>query len=221
MKNKLKKPTSVKITDIPKFCQHHDWISSNFSDQKVCRTCGFLEPVPRFTGVVLKSGQNINLSTQEQEHLPSTAYSRMHADVMAILKVTQEQNQHTHALNVAMGEFKEKLIVPLKEELAALRYNMGAKVEQTTTELSVFVTHLDKLLKLMLKAQGWSDNKIDNYREQFGLNSVDVPRAAEFNAYAAQVKELSDRCAMFADQNERLLRQIKRLKIKKKRKSHG
>lgn len=147
------------------------------------------------------------------ELLAGTVMSRIQADVALIAKRLDEQNGNMHALNLALGDFREKLVVPLKAELAHLRYGMGPKVEQTTTELAMFVTHLDKVLGGILEAQGWSKERVAQYRSDTGLDSVDAPRAAEFNAYAETIE--SNR--ILAEQNQRLLARLQELEKPKKK----
>lgn len=157
------------------------------------------------------------------ELIASTVVSRVQADIAGLRSEAQRQAENGDKLNRAFGEFREKEIQPLREELKALRYNMGAKVEQTTTELAAFVARLDGIVDMLLMAQGWKPEQIAAHKQQHGLDSIQAPRAAEFAAYAEgtaelrqQLQALSASNAELVAQNERLLDQVRRTKKKRR-----
>ena len=162
------------------------------------------------------------------EFIASTALSTIQADIRSMTQAMSEQNCNNAMLNSAMGEFKEKLLVPLKEELSALRYNLGAKVEQSTTELGAYVGGLEKVITVLLKAQGMSDGAIEQWKTNYGLDTVNAPRAAEFAAYREQTDELvqlRESNGVLTEQNQRLIERLEALEKKpgnkKKPRHHG
>jgi len=158
------------------------------------------------------------VAQSEAQYLVATTISRMEANVGALVRRFEEHVGNQDKLNRALGDFREKLVIPLAEELKHLRYGMGAKVEQTTTELAGIVNHLDKALTAIFKAQGWSDEQISAYKTQYGLDSISAPRAAEFAAYAERIAGLREEYekllaqnALLIEQNQRLAAEIERL----------
>lgn len=159
------------------------------------------------------------------ELIASTALSKVQADIHGLRSEAQRQAENGDKLNRAFGEFREKEIQPLREELKSLRYNMGAKVEQTTTELAAFVGRLDGIVDMLLMAQGWGPERIAEYKAQHGLDSTQAPRAAEFAAYAEQQAELKGQLQALTESNQRLAEQnerlLNRLRARKRKRRSG
>lgn len=143
------------------------------------------------------------------QFIASTALATVQADVHTLVRRFNEHLEHMAALNTALGDFRNHLVVPLREELKHLRYNTGARVEQTTSELDVIVAHLDKLMTPLLRAQGWSDERIAQYREEHGLVMREAPRAVEFAEYRESVEKIRDELGA---QNARLLEEVRTLR---------
>jgi uncharacterized coiled-coil protein SlyX len=154
-------------------------------------------------GGPMQPGQEV-VAQAVAEFMGNTAISRISADVSAIVKRLDEQNGHMHALNTALGEFREKLVVPLREELKFLRYNLGDKVNHTVTDLDVMVGQLDKILWGALRASGMTDEQIKAYRTEAGMQP-EAPRGFELEAQTAEREALISQVRTLVAQNQRLL----------------
>ena len=88
------------------------------------------------------------------EFLASTALARVQSDVGAIARDFAEFKGNIAKLNSSLGEFRENAIVPVLKELEYLRYNMGARTDDTAAALSKLVHHLQDQLELLLKTRG-------------------------------------------------------------------
>ena len=144
------------------------------------------------------------MTTLVGEHLLGTAITRIQSDLGAIQRQMAVQGEHMHALNEALGEFREKLVVPLRQELAYLRYNLGDRVNHATTDLSVYVERLDQVLWGALRAQGLSDADIRKYREEHGMQP-EAPRGYELEAQMRELEDLRHSNAELVAQNRRLI----------------
>ena len=108
------------------------------------------------------------------------------------------------ALNRGLGEFRAEVIVPLREELKFLRYNLGDKVNKTTTNMEVMVDQLDKTIWGALRASGLTDAQIRTYREEHGMQP-EAPSGQELELHVAQHQALLNQVAVLTEQNRRLL----------------
>jgi hypothetical protein len=95
------------------------------------------------------------------EFLASTALARVQSDVGAIARDFAEFKGNIAKLNSSLGEFRENAIVPVLKELEYLRYNMGARTDDTAAALSKLVHHLQDQLELLLKTRGVDPNARD------------------------------------------------------------
>lgn len=128
------------------------------------------------------------------------------SDMAAMRRDFSRLVENIDGLNKSLGDFRDKLVVPLKDELAHLRYNMGARVSQTVTNLDVYVAKLDKVIWGMLRAQGLSDDQIRAFRTENGM-SPETPTGPELEMHTRYVEGLKDQVAALVTQNERLLAQ--------------
>lgn len=103
------------------------------------------------------------------EFLASTALSSLRADVGGIARDFQEFKANIARLNAELGEFRDKAIVPVLKELEYLRYNSGARMEDTASAIDKLVHHLQNQLELLLKARGVDPHK----RDQAGETPLD------------------------------------------------
>lgn len=108
------------------------------------------------------------------------------------------------AMNRGLGEFRAEVIVPLREELKFLRYNLGDKVNRTTTNMEVMVDQLDKTIWGALRASGLTDAQIRTYREEHGMQP-EAPSGQELELHMTQHQGLMDQVAALTEQNRRLL----------------
>jgi hypothetical protein len=88
------------------------------------------------------------------EFMASTALSRLQSDVGSIAADFRQFRDNIHHLNTALGEFREQAIVPVKEELKYLRYNLGARSEDMVGSMQKLVHHLEAQIELLLKSRG-------------------------------------------------------------------
>jgi hypothetical protein len=88
------------------------------------------------------------------EFLASTALSRVQSDIGAIARDFSDFKDNIARLNTELGVFREKVIVPVKDELQYIRYNLGARSDDTVGSLQKLVHHLEGQLELLLKARG-------------------------------------------------------------------
>lgn len=110
----------------------------------------------------------------------------------------------TDQLNRALGEFREAVVGPFREELRFLRFNLGDKVNHTTTNLEVMVSQLDKVIWANLRAQGFSEEKIREFRIEHGMQP-EAPKGGELELHVAEHQGLIDQVAALTAQNHRLL----------------
>lgn len=108
------------------------------------------------------------------EFMASTALSRLQSDVGAIASDFRQFRENIHHLNAALGEFREQAIVPVKEELKYLRYNLGARSEDTVGSMQKLVHHLEAQLELLLKSRGVNPHLRDGSGET-PLDRMGIP----------------------------------------------
>lgn len=99
------------------------------------------------------------------ELIASTALSRIQSDVGAMARDFRDFKDNIARLNSELGVFREKVIVPVKEELQYIRYNLGARSDDTVGSMQKLVHHLEAQLELLLKAQGVNPHQRDSVGE--------------------------------------------------------
>ena len=129
---------------------------------------------------------------QAVQFIDGTALSRIESNVSALVSEFRKQNENTAALNAALGEFRDTLIVPLREELKNLRFNTGARVEQSSRELELITHHLGKSVRAVLKAAGMTPAQIDGYLHEHGIDFDNQVRNVDLNTYVATIQELRE-----------------------------
>jgi hypothetical protein len=130
------------------------------------------------------------------------------AQALTVIAERFEQSvQASHQLNRGLDEFREKAIAPLQEELKYLRFNLGDKVNKTTTNMEVMVDELDKVIWGALRAGGLTDAEIRTFRTEHGMNP-EAPSGQELELHVAQTQGLLDQVAALTAQNQRLLAQL-------------
>lgn len=152
------------------------------------------------------------------ELISSTALSRIHSEVGSIARDLAAFKDNIGGLNLALGEMREKVLVPLREELKHLRYNLGDKVTLTTTNLDAMVNQLDKQIWAMLRAQGMTDDQIRGFRTAHGM-SPETPSGQELETHVAEIEALRESHQALVEQNTRLIKEIEALRGKKRRKT--
>jgi hypothetical protein len=88
------------------------------------------------------------------EFLASTALTRVQADINQLASNYQQLQTNIHTLNAGLGDFREKVMVPIRQELEYLRYNLGARVEDNVGMLDKLTKHLTEQIDLVLRAKG-------------------------------------------------------------------
>jgi hypothetical protein len=109
----------------------------------------------------------------------------------------------TDQLNRALGEFKEQVMHPFREELRFLRFNLGDKVNQTTTNLEVMVAQLRTLIGAELLAKGVTPAGVQKFMVEHGIDRA--PSGEELEMHQAEHQELINQVAALTAQNHRLL----------------
>lgn len=95
------------------------------------------------------------------EFMASTALSRVQSDIGQIAADFREFKDNVGRLNSAIGEFREKAILPTLRELEYLRYNLGARSEDNIGAMSKLVHHLQSQLEVLLKSNGVNPHQRD------------------------------------------------------------
>lgn len=108
------------------------------------------------------------------EFMASTALSRLQSDVGSIAADFRQFRDNIHNLNTALGEFREQAIAPVKEELKYLRYNLGARSEDTVGSMQKLVHHLEAQIELLLKSRGVNPHLRDGAGET-PLDRMGIP----------------------------------------------
>lgn len=111
------------------------------------------------------------------------------------------------ALNTALGEFKQQVMLPFREELHHLRYNTGDRMTQVCTDLDSFVSKLDQVVWGALRANGMSDDQIRRYREEHGMQP-EAPTGPELVSHLRELEALRRSNADLVVQNQRLLARL-------------
>ena len=112
----------------------------------------------------------------------------------------------TDQLNRALGEFKLQIMQPFHEELRFLRFNLGDKVNQTTTNMEVMVDKLRALITAQLLAKGLTPERVQEYLIENGIDRA--PSGPELEVHVAEHQGLIDQVAALTAQNHRLLAQL-------------
>jgi hypothetical protein len=110
------------------------------------------------------------------EFLASTALARVQSDVGAIARDFAEFKGNIAKLNTTLGEFRENAILPVLKELEYLRFNSGARMEDTAGSLDKLVHHLQDQLELLLKARGINPTAVLDASGQTALDRLGVAR---------------------------------------------
>lgn len=134
-----------------------------------------------------------------QESLPALSH--------AVATIAQRFDQfvsNIHELNKTVGQFKNEVIGPFKEELRYLRHTTGDRLNHVSTDLEKYVAKLDQVLWGALRAQGMSDAQIREFRTETGMEP-EAPRGFEIETHMAQVAEMEATIERLACQNRRLI----------------
>lgn len=153
------------------------------------------------------------LITKEQAE-QRTAVQLVEAAGMSLPALMQTMNiiaerlelnaKNTALLNTALGEFKNDVMVPFKEELKYLRHVTGDKLNHVSTDLEKYVAKLDQVLWGALRAQGMSDAAIKAYRTEYGM-TPETPRGDEIENHIREVEEMKATIVRLTNQNRRLI----------------
>lgn len=159
-----------------------------------------------FQQVILASEASQRSATQ----LVTEAGSNVPALVSAVGAIAQRFEQfvaNIHDLNKGLGEFKNEVMVPFREELKYLRYNTGDRLNHVSGDLEKYVAKLDQVLWGALRANGMSDEAIRAFRTEHGMEP-EAPRGYELEAHMREVEELRAQNAALIRQNQRLLARV-------------
>lgn len=115
--------------------------------------------------------------------------------------------ENIHTLNRALGEFREQVVGPFQQELKYLRYTTGERLNHASNDLEVYVSKLDKVLWGALRATGMTDEQIQRYRTEHGMQP-EAPRGPELEQHIARVEALEESNRQLIKQNQRLLAQL-------------
>lgn len=182
-----------------------DLVDADLSDAHVG---GLVRGVHVQGGTVAHAAEQVrHIGPVGQDHLPSTEITRISTDVGILTRRFDEFVGTMHGLNTALGEFRDRQVEPIKAELRHLRYNLGSKVEQTTTQLDSVVNHLDRQINVFLKLQGKSDDEIRKFKIEAGI-APDAPTGPELEAQAALIDGLKEELFHANEQVKRLLEQV-------------
>lgn len=139
-----------------------------------------------------------------QELIQNTALSRLQSDVSATKTALTQMTDNVHRMNLALGEMQEKVLEPVKKEMAFLRYNLGDKVNVTTTYMEKMVKMLDKQIWAVLRAKGMKDTQIRKFRDDHGMNPEE-PSGPELEAQQRALEDMAESNVQLIEQNKRLL----------------
>jgi len=106
------------------------------------------------------------------------------------LEAAGNLDKNTGRLNSALGDFRDKTVEPIKEELAYLRYNQGARTEQNIGSMEKLVHHLQSQLNFVLQMRGVDPHAKDAAGESV-LDRLGVAPEPSSVELEAQVQELS------------------------------
>jgi prefoldin subunit 5 len=122
---------------------------------------------------------------QSATELVAAAGSNVPALVAAVGTIAERFEQfvgNIAALNQALGEFREQIAIPLREDIARLRLDLGERVNHATTDLEKRIAALDHVIAVALQAAGMKAEQIERYREEHGL--LNAPQLAELTQKA-------------------------------------
>lgn len=151
------------------------------------------------------------LITVAEQQLPATelvaAARSMPAMVQAVGTIAhrfEQFVQNIDELNKALGQFKQEVMLPFKDELKYLRYTTGDRLNHVSTDLEKYVQQLDKTLWAALRAQGMSDEAIKAFRTENGMEP-EAPRGFEIETHIAKVAGMQKAIEDLTAQNKRLI----------------
>lgn len=108
------------------------------------------------------------------EFLASTTLSALRSDVGALSRDFSQFKDNIARLNMELGTFREKAILPVLAELKYLRFNMGARTEDNIGAMSKLVHHLEAQIELLLKSRGINPHAVDGAGETV-LDKMGLP----------------------------------------------
>lgn len=146
----------------------------------------------------------------DKDYLPSTVASRIESNLGALNRRFDAFVDNIAGLNTALGDFRDKQVVPIKEELRHLRYNLGAKAEQTVTNLDVLVAHLDRQINVVMALQGKNPDEIAKFKEAHGIQPF-APTGQELEVQQQMNEAFKEENFNLTEQVKRLLARIKEL----------
>lgn len=155
-------------------------------------------------GIVLLAGEEPGRSASELVRAAGDSVPALAIAMTTIAQRFEDSVRNADQLNRALGEFKGQVVVPLLEELKFLRYNLGDKVNKTTTNMEVMVDQLDKTIWGALRASGLTDAQIRTYREEHGMQP-EAPSGQELELHVAEHQALLRQVEVLTEQNRRLL----------------
>lgn len=83
--------------------------------------------------------------------------------------LVRSHSENLAGLNTALGDFRDKVMQPIKKELEFLRYNLGDKANATVSQMQGCLLHMDKLFDAILKMSGKDEATIRKVREELGI----------------------------------------------------
>jgi len=168
--------------------------------------------------------------------LVAAAGSNVPALVAAVQTIAMRFEQvadNTDKLNRAVGEFRDGVVLPLKDELRGLKYTLADSAGNSVSQLHALVAQFDKRLDLVLTMLGKTDGEKAAIRAAAGI-AADMPTLAELEAEGApaalsetmraiesastqQIVTLTDKLRLKDAEVERLQAQLKRARKAKAR----
>lgn len=136
----------------------------------------------------------------------------LRAEQSGIRRMVEAHNENLAGVNRALGEFRDKVMAPIKEELGFLRYNLGDRANTTVSQMTGVLTHLDKLFEAIARMGGMDPGQIVQLREEMGIPK-EIPSLAELEATgrpAVDYDAMHSQIAQLTQQNSRLLASIER-----------
>jgi hypothetical protein len=183
-----------------------------------CRLCGW--PIGDHAMVQIRAAHNprqqIITKGESEERVATELMEGAIADrnVPALVKAMttiaerfEASVRATDAMNRALGDFVQSTVVPLREELKSLRFDLGDRVKASANDLSVYVDKLDKVIWAALRSHGLSDDQIREFRSENGMQP-EAPRGHELEAHVAEVEEMRATIESLTRQNRRLIARI-------------
>lgn len=133
--------------------------------------------------------------------------ARVRQDQADILMLVQGHNANLASLNKAMGDFRDQVMVPIRDELKFLRYNLGDKANVTVSQMQGILGHFDKLFVGLLKASGKDEAAISAIRIALGI-PANIPSLEQLEAEGRPAVDLGSMQASLTTlmtQNQRLI----------------